>query len=77
MPQFMRKNPDPSGNYHLAYKEELDENGVPKISQEVKIEGRMIFDTNDKELIEILRNDPEISEVDKKARIIADRKDAE
>jgi len=74
MAQFIRKNPDTAGRYHLAYKQEIDENGKPKISKEIVIEGRMVFDTDDKELIEILRNDPEIEEFDKKARIIANRK---
>ena len=64
MPQFVRKNPDPNGRYHLAYKEELNENGIPRISKEIVIEGRMVFETKDDELIEILRNDPEIQEID-------------
>lgn len=70
----MRKNIDPFGKYHLAYKEVIDEKGAPKIEKQITIEGRTIFETKDTELIEILRNDPEIMEVDKKAQIIADRK---
>jgi hypothetical protein len=73
MPQFVRKNLDPNGRYHLAYKTGRDENGMPTIENEIKIEGRTILKTEDKDLIKILRNDPEIAEVDKKAQIIAER----
>lgn len=74
MAGFIRKNIDPFGKYHLAYKMETDEHGKEKIEKQITIEGRTILETTDKDLIEILRNDPEILEVDKKAQIIADRK---
>lgn len=65
----MRRHVNPSGTYFCAYKVEDDENGVAKITKEIKIEGREIFSTDDKKMIEFLRNDPEIVEVDKKTMI--------
>lgn len=70
MARFMRKNVDPAGKYVLAYKVREDEHGTPKI-EEVVIEGRTIYDTDDKKLIEIFRNDPEIVEINKKTQIEA------
>lgn len=69
MANFMRRHVNPSGTYFCAYKVEDDENGVAKITKEIKIEGREIFSTDDKKMIEFLRNDPEIVEVDKKTMI--------
>jgi hypothetical protein len=71
MANFIRKNTDPAGTYHLAYKVGPDENGVPKIVEAIRIEGKTIFSTDDKKLIEILRNDPEIIEINKKTQIEA------
>ena len=75
MANFIRKNIDPAGIYHLAFKVGTDDMGQPKITQEIKIEGRTVYSTDDKKLIDILRNDPEIIEVDKKTQIEANEKD--
>ncbi|MDX9856103.1 MAG: hypothetical protein RBS86_04810 [Candidatus Moranbacteria bacterium] len=70
MAKFIRKNNDPSGVYHLAYKTGINaDTGQPEIREEIKIEGRQIFNTDDKKLIEILKNDPEILEFDKNTKI--------
>ena len=74
MAKFMRKNPDPTGKYYLAYKVRDDEFGNPKV-EEISIEGRNILDTDEKKLIEILKTDPEIVEVNKKTQIEATDED--
>jgi hypothetical protein len=63
MAKFQRRNPDPSGKYHLVYKMTTDEAGEPKIGREIVIEGREVFETDDKRLIEVMRKDEEIEEV--------------
>ncbi len=69
----MRKNIDPFGIYNLAYKTGINaDTGIPEIRETITIEGRTIFDTDDKKLIEIFRNDPEIVEVNKNTQIEAD-----
>lgn len=40
-----------------------DEAGEPKIGREIVIEGREVFETDDKRLIEVMRKDEEIEEV--------------
>ena len=65
MANFIRKHVNPFGTYYAAYKTGEDENGNPKIIREIKIEGRDIFATDDKKVIEFLRNDPEIVEIDR------------
>jgi len=70
MAKFIRKNIDPNGTYNLAYKTGINpDTGLPEITQSVVIEGRSIYSTDDKKLIDILRKDPEILEVNKNATI--------
>ncbi len=69
MANFVRKHVNPYGIYHAAYKTGVDENGNPKIIREIRIEGREIFATDDKKIIEFLRNDPEIVEIDRDTMI--------
>jgi hypothetical protein len=64
MAKFVRKNIDPNGTYHLAYKVGTNELGQSEIKKEVVIIGREILDTDDKKLIELLKTDPEIVEFD-------------
>lgn len=69
MAKFQRKNLDPHGKYHLAYKVGRDENGCEAITEQIVIEGRQVFETDDKHLIKTLKNDPEIEEVEGKTVI--------
>lgn len=72
MAKFIRKNIDPAGVYNLAYKTGINKDtGQPEITETIKIEGRTVYETDDKKLIEILRNDPEIIEFNKKTQIEA------
>ena len=48
MANFIRKHVNPFGTYYAAYKTGEDENGNPTIIQEIKIEGRNIFATDDR-----------------------------
>lgn len=75
MAKFVRKNLDPTGSYTLAYKRGTDEFGQPKITETVRIAGRDVFETDDKKLIEILKNDPEIIEFNKKTQIEANEEE--
>jgi len=73
MAKFIRKNIDAQGVYRLAVREYQGEDGVMKV-EELKIEGRNIFETDDKRIIEMLKKDPEIEEVNKKTQIEANDK---
>ena len=66
MANFIRKNPDSSGVYYGAFRS--NEDGT---LDEIKIEGRSIYSTDDKKRIEFLRKDQEIVEVDKGTQIEA------
>jgi hypothetical protein len=70
MAKFIRKNLDTAGIYHLAYKTGRNaDTGQPEIAETIKIEGRSVYETDDKKLIEILKNDPEILEYNQKTKI--------
>lgn len=70
MAKFIRKNVDPAGRYNLAYKTGRNpDTGMPEIKETIVIEGRDVFETDDKKLIEILKKDPEIIEFTKNTRI--------
>ena len=70
MAKFIRKNLDPNGRYNLAYKTGINpDTGMPEIKETIVIEGRDVFETDDKRLIEILKNDPEILEFNNKTKI--------
>lgn len=74
MAKFQRRNPDPSGKYHLVFKMTTDEAGEPKIGEEIIIEGREVYETDNKRLIEIFRKDEEIEEVKEGTTIEPDEK---
>ena len=69
MANFIRKHVNPFGTYYAVLKVGTDENGNPKITKEIKIEGREVFSTDDKKIIEFLRSDEAIIEVDKATMI--------
>jgi hypothetical protein len=70
MAKFIRKNVDPAGQYTLAYKTGINpDTGMPEIKETITIAGRDVFETDDKRLIEILKNDPEIVEFNKNTKI--------
>lgn len=62
MANFIRKHIDPAGTYRLAFQVGSNEMGQPEIKKEIVIQGREIFSTDNKKLIEVLRKDPEIEE---------------
>jgi hypothetical protein len=63
MATFIRRHPGP-GIYQAAFKEKAD-----GTLEHITLENRDFFETDDKKMIEFLRNDPEIEEVDKKTLI--------
>lgn len=67
MAQFQRVHPDAGGVYKAALREKADGS-----LDELKIEGREIFETDDKFVIAFLRKDPEIVEVRREAVIESD-----
>ena len=67
MAKFVRKHPDASGTYIAAYREKAN-GGI----EEIKIEGRTVFETDDKKMIEFLRADEAIVEVHGKTKIEQD-----
>lgn len=69
MANFIRRHVNPFGTHYAIFKTGVDENGNAKIVREIKIEGRDIFSTDDKKIIEFLRNDPEVVEVDRDTMI--------
>ncbi len=69
MAKFIRKHLNPFGTYYAAYKVGTDENGNAKIVKEIKIEGREVFSTDDKKVIEFLRKDEAVVEIDKETVI--------
>lgn len=70
MAKFIRKNLDPQGKYHLAFKVGRNaDTGQPEIAESIVIEGRAVYETDDKKLIEVLKNDPEIVEFNGKTKI--------
>lgn len=69
MANFARKNLDPTGTYHRVLKMGTDDMGQPKIEEQLTISGREIFSTDKKSLIEKLRADEEIIEIDKETTI--------
>lgn len=58
MARFVRKHPDASGTYLADFRGDL-----------LKIEGRSVYETDDKKTIEFLRADPEVVEVNNKTQI--------
>lgn len=65
--KFMRKNPDASGVHTICLGERETE-GRP-VLEKIKIQGRDIYDTDNKKEIELLKNDPEVVEVNNKTKI--------
>lgn len=63
MATFVRKHPG-HGTYQAAYKENSDGS-----IEHIKIEGRDYYETDNKKIIEFLREDPEVEEVDKSTLI--------
>lgn len=65
MAKFIRKHLNPFGVHYAVLKVGTDENGNAKITKEIRIEGREVFSTDDKKVIEYLRNDEAVVEVEK------------
>lgn len=75
MAKFARKNPDSAGMHMIKVKERI-ENGK-MVTDRIILKGRELYDTDNKKEIELLTNDPEVVEVNKKTKIEINSEDSE